>query len=215
MNTPGVSRELREAANKFSDMLSSRPVEEQLAVSLISKNVLNGCSWEFTRPNPELRQNLDAFKASKVCSIQEVTYNHERGIYGYLVCMQMDHLSKLLGPSFCGPLTDKDLQIASKHRQEAQAGLIKKIKTGYKGKIGIYCTNDSQTITVDGKTYPAFAISMKELCTICKRLQYGILVNNVVRDPMEVLKREDAVLKSLTVAPSSNALFITIGPMGN
>ena len=34
------------------------------------------------------------------------------------------------------------------------------------------------------------------------------------RDPGEVLKREDAVVKSLVVAPSSNALFIEIAPMG-
>lgn len=203
----------REAAKRFEQVLSSRPVEEQLCVGLISKNVLNGCSWEFVRANPEIRRNMEAFKKSTVCSVQEVTYNHERGIYGYLIYMKMDYLCKLLGPAMGGPLLDRDLQLASKHREEAKTALIKKIKQGYKGRLGIFCTNDSQAITVDGKTFPAYALTLKEVCTICKQLGYGVVVNKIVRDPMEVLKREDAVLKSLTVAPSSNALFIDIAPM--
>lgn len=212
MGTNNVNQSTMEAAKKFEEALAKAPIEEQIAVGLISKNVLNGCSWEFVRPNPEIRRNLDAFKQSSVCSVQEVTYNHKQKIYGYLVYMQMNHLCKLLGPSNNGPLEDRDLRIASKHREEAQVNLAKKMKHGYKGRIGIFCTNDSQAITVDGKTFPAYAVSLKELCIICQQCNYGIVINGVVRDPAEVLKREDAILKASTVAPSSNALFITIAP---
>lgn len=211
MNT-GNERELLEAAKRFEKALSTRPIEEQIAVGLISKNVLNGCSWEFVRPNPEIRKNLDAFKNSKVCSVQEVTYNHKNNIYGYLVYMQMNVLCNLLSPANRGPLSDKDLEIASEHRKEAQINLAKKMKSGYKGKIGIFCTNDSQTITVDGTTFPAYAVSLKELCVICQQCNYGIFINGSVRDPAEVMKREDAIIKASTVAPSSNALFIQIAP---
>lgn len=204
---------LEDAAKKFEQALSKYPIEEQIAVGLISKNVLNGCSWEFVRPNPEIRRNLDAFKRSKVCSVQEVTYNHSKKIYGYLVYMQMQHLCQILGPSNNGPLVDRDLQIASKHRDEAQLNLAKKMKAGYRGRIGIYCTNDSQAITVDGKTYPAYAVSLKELCIICQQCGYGIVINGAARNPEEVLKREDAILKASTVAPSSNALFVNIAPL--
>lgn len=212
MNNGGkIDANAMAAAKKFEDALASKPIEEQIAVGLISKNVLNGCSWEFVRPNPEIRQHLDAFKNSKVCNVQKVTYNHEQGIYGYLVYMQMNHLCMLLGPANNGPLEDRDLQIATHHREEAIQNLAKKIKSGYQGKIGIYCTNDSQAITVDGKTYPAYAVTLRELCTICQQFGYGIVINNIVRDPNEVIAREDGVIERLTVAPSSNGLFVTIG----
>ena len=214
MNNAGkIDANAMAAAKRFEDALSSKPIEEQIAVGLISKNVLNGCSWEFVRTNSEIRQNLDAFKKSKVCNVQKVTYNHQQGIYGYLVYMQMNHLCNLLGPANNGPLEDRDLQIATHHRNEAIQSLTKKIKSGYMGRIGIFCTNDSQSITVSGKTFPAYAVTLKELCTVCSQLNYGILINNVPRKPNEVLEREDGVIERLTVAPSSNALFIDIAPL--
>lgn len=203
-----------EMAKKFEQALSDKPIEEQLAVSIISKNVINGCSWEFIRSNPEIKRNFEAFKASKTCSIQEVTYNHQKKVTGYIIYMQMERLLDLLGPNNCGPLAQKDVQLANKHRQEAAFALTKKIQSGYTGKIGIFCTNDSQTITVSGKAYPAYAVTLKELCAICQKAGYGIVVSGEPRDPQQVLQREDAVLKTLLVAPSSNALFIDIAPMG-
>ena len=40
---------LMAAAQRFADNMEKYPVEEQLAVTLISKNILNGCSWELVR----------------------------------------------------------------------------------------------------------------------------------------------------------------------
>lgn len=204
---------LQELARRYQEALSKRPIEEQIAVGLISKNVLNGCSWEFVRPSNEVIKNMEAFNKSSVCSVQEVTYNHEKGIYGHLIYMKMEHLCKLLSVENQGPVAVDDLKMAARHRQEAQAALIKRIKAGYKGLIGIFCTNDSQTITVDGQTFPAYAITLKELCVICKECGYGIVIKDKVRLPEDVLAREDAIIKASTVAPSSNALFISIAPL--
>lgn len=205
---------VEEKSRVFAEALTSRPVEEQIATSTITKNVLNGCCWEFVRSNPDIKRNLEAFKNSKVCSVQKVTYDHNRGVYGYLVYMQMQHLCSLLDENNKGPLNSTDLQYAAQHREKAKVGLIEKLQKGYQGRIGIFCTNDSQTITVDGKSYPAYAITLKELCAICVKMGYGIAIGNSVRTPEQVLSKEDAVIENLTVAPSSNALFINIAPMG-
>lgn len=203
-----------EAAKAFEAELGKRPIEEQLAVGLISKNVLNGCSWEFVRAANDLRRHMDDFKNSKTCSLQEVTYSRKEGIYGFLVYMQMGKLLEILDVKNKGPLTSRDLELANKHRREAVEGLMVLIQKGYQGKIGIYCTNDSQTITIKGTSYKAFAVTLRELCNILLKYGYGVVVSGVPRDPNEVLKREDAIIKSLVVAPSSNALFIDIAPMG-
>lgn len=197
----------------FAEALSTRPAEEQIAASTIAKNILNGCCWEFVRSNPDIKKNLDAFKNSKVCSVQKVVYNRKQGIYGYLVYMQMQALCNLFDESNKGPISAKDLKRACEHREEAKMGLLKKLQKGYSGRIGIFCTNDSQTITVDGKSYPAFAVTLKELCAICSKLGYGLDLGGTVRSPQDVLAREDAVIENLTVAPSSNALFINVAKM--
>lgn len=213
MNT-NVDVGMVDAAKAFADALSKRPIEEQIAVNLITKNVLNGCSWEFIRNNPDIGRNMEAFKNSKTVSIQEVTYDAQRKTFGWLVYMRMDKLLEILDAKNSGPLVEEDAQIAQKHRHEAGELLIHKIQKGFSGRMGIFCTNDSPTITVSGKTYPAFALTLKEVCGICSKMGYGIVVGKEPRDPKQVLEREDAVIKSLTVAPSSNALFIEIAPMG-
>lgn len=208
-----VSGAQLEAAKAFERALSDKPVEEQLAVGLISKNVLNGCSWELCRMDPQLRRYESEFANSQTCSLQKVTYNRQQGVKGYLVYMQMGRLLELLGPGNKGPLIASDLELAKKHREEAGVALIERIKSGYTGKIGIYCTNDSQTITVSGKTFPAYAVTLRELCMFCEKTGYGIVVGGEPRAPRQVLEREDAVIESLLVAPSSNALFVDIAPM--
>lgn len=200
-------------AEKFEKAMEKYPFEVSLVTSLISKNVLNGCSWEFESVNDMLRTNLGAISKNPNCSAQKVTFNHEKGIYGYLVFMKIDYLLKLLSPANCGPLNDEDIQYALKHRDDAKKALITKIKKGYRGKIGIFCTNDSQNITIDGKTFPAYAITLKELCVICENMGYGIVIGKGVRNPQDVLAREDGVIEKATIAPSRNALLIEIAPM--
>lgn len=208
-----ISGEDLARAKKYEEFLSTQPAEEALAVGLIGKNVLNGCSWEFVKNNFDVRRLLDAFQKNPNCSVQTVTYNHQKNQTGYLLYMKMGRLLELLGPSCGGPLIASDVELAQKHRNEASMALVKKMQSGYSGQIGIYCTNDTQTITVKGNAYPAYSVTLKELCTACGQLGYGIVVSGQTRDPREVLAREDAVLKALLVAPSSNALFINIAPM--
>lgn len=195
----------------FAEALSQRPIEEQIAVNYASRNVLNGCCWEFTRDVKEIEKYKDKFYASKFCSVQKVTYSKRARIYGYLVYMQMQKLCEYLDVRNYGILEESDYKKGIAHREEAKMGLIKKLEKGMQGKIGIFCTNDSQTITIDGKVYPAFAVTLKELCIICSKTGYGFNLGNQMRSCNDVLAREDKVIENLEVAPSGNALMIDIG----
>ena len=203
---------LQQAAARFAENIEKYPIEEQLAIISISKNIINGCSWEFVRNNPDLRKKADTFAKSKTCSLKDVTYSHDKKISGYLVEMNFERLTEILSKEGMGVFDQPTIQKAIQHRQDAIVSCAKLMQKGYKGRIGIYCTNDSKTITVDGKSYPAFAITLKELCQICDQRNYGFPVRGVVRSPMEILQREDGVIKACIVAPSSNALFIDIAP---
>lgn len=204
---------LMKAANQFADNLDKYSIEEQIAVMTISKNVLNGCSWEFVRNNQEVRKAVDKFKSNPNCDIKEVAYSHDKKIYGYLVLMSLNRLVEILAKEGMGVFTQEDLNAAVEHRKQAVQSCAKLMKKNYKGRIGVFCTNDSQTITVDGTSYPAFAITLNELCDICNNMGYGFMLGNKIRQPADVKAHIDAVIKACTVAPSSNALFIDIAPL--
>lgn len=212
MNTTN-NASLHERAMQFARNMLKYPDEEQLAVNTISKNVLNGCPWEFVRSTPEFRSLKGAFDANPNVSLQDVTYDHNMGKTGYLVYMDMAYLCNILRKEAPGLIDGNDLARAQKHREEAAKGLIEKMKAGYRGVVGIYCTNDSQTITVSGKTYPAFSVTLRELLQVASKMGYGIVFGKSVRDPQSAMAKEDALLKALVVAPSSNAMFISIAPM--
>lgn len=212
---------LQRAAEQFARNLEKYPVEEQIAVSVISKNVINGCSWEFVRNTSDIRRELDAFRQSRTCELKEVTYSHDKKITGYLVLMSFERLVGILAKEALGVFDQPTLQKAKMHRQDAIKACAALMGKGYKGRIGIYCTNDSKTITVDGNSYPAFAVTLPELCDICTRMNYGFVVGGRVRSPYEIKdpknpnddRRINEVIKACRVAPSSNALFIDIAPM--
>lgn len=201
------------AAMEFADRLTKYPIEEQIAIGVISKNMMNGCSWEFIRHNRSVEQHLEAFKKNKHVNVQEVTYSHDRGISGYLVSMDFQYMLDLLRKEAPGMFSAKDLEFISNHRQAALVGLNNLMSNKFRGRIGVYCTNDSSTITKDGKSYPAFAITFVELLQVCQMCKYGIVIDGIPRDPRDVFQRSTAVLKAATVAPSSNAIFFDIAPM--
>lgn len=214
MSQSMIGREAQAAAEKFAQNMQKYPIEEQLAINAIAGNVMNGCSWQFVRNAQEFSRHAAAFKNNPRVSLQEVTYAHDRGVSGYLVTMDFQYMLGVLGKESAGLFTQQNLEYISKHRQEALVKLAK-LMAGkkFRGRIGVYCTNDSSTITQDGKTYPAFAVTFVEFLQVCQKEGYGVVVDNIPRNPSDVFKRSAAMLKAATVAPSSNAIFFDIAPL--
>lgn len=220
MEKQNMSKEdimLERASREFADRLSNYPVEEQICVGLIGSNVLNGCSWAFTGRNPDLVRNIQKFNESKTCSISKVAQGNKRE-EGYLVMMSMDRLISILNKEAHGLINTNDLQMASENRQNAIIGFDKLLKNGkngkkYRGKVGIYCVNDTHSITVKGEVFPAYAITFQEMIAICNRNGYGFNLGGP-RSASDVAKVANRVIEKLEVAPSKNALLVDICPLG-
>lgn len=218
MNTGDIynDKAIRAAAQRFENNLSKYPYEEQIAVGAVMRNLLNGCSWEFSAPNPEIKRNLELFKNSKTCSVQSVTMSVDPIKKGYLIYMKMDYLISLLAKEAPGLVSKKDLERASNHRQSAVVGLNVLLRKGFKGTVGIFCTNDTQSVTIDGERMNAFAVSFREAMQVCERCNYSLILNYngrvIALSPAEAMKKENAILDKLEVAPSKNALLINLAP---
>ena len=199
---------LNAAAVKFVQELQKYPIEVGVGIGVIIPNLVNGCSWGFVGDDNKVFLNY----------IEAVNNNPNMACFkikgGYLVTMNMDYLLSILSKIAGGYVTNKDLQIASKHRQKALVDLEKFMTKGGQGRIGIYNLNDSPRITVQGVSYPAFCVTMADLLAICVRNGYGLKLGNAVRTPGQVSKHVIQVVERLNIAPSGNALFIDIVKMG-
>lgn len=207
-----VSNNNAVAAEAYAENLAKYPEEVQLVLRNIMVNCLNGCSWEFIRENPEVKKYIAAIRANKNLDVLDVVYNHKANITGYLLYADFNYAINVIRSCAPNLFNEGIYQKAEEHRKQAISSLIKLMKGKYKGRIGIYCTNDSQAITIDGKTYPAFAVSLPEFISISEQLNYGIANKGGVTVIDAVKKNPRGFIKALTVAPSSNAIFINIAP---
>lgn len=206
----GVSADER----RFMDYLEKLPEEEQLAVNLISKNIVNGCSWEFVRDKSKLRRMEKNFQQNPNVSLTPVVYHHGNpSVSGYLVYMKLDYLLKTLHAASPNLITAEDAKRASEKRQAACLNLAKKMQKGYSGRIGIYCTNDSENITISSKSYPAYAVTFAEFCQIAVKMNYGVKFAGGIANARQCEQNATKVIAGCEVAPSSNALLLDIAPL--
>lgn len=203
--TPEQEMAIQQAAKRFEASMANYPYEEQIAVGLVAKNLHNGCSWEFVRNNPEVARAAEDFKKSSTCNLVKIKN-------GYIVTITMNRILEILNKEAKGVFSQEELRSASDHRQQAFVALDSKMKKGYNGRIGIFCTNDSTAITIQGKTYPAFAVTFNELITLCIRNNYGLKLGSL-RTPTEASAVADKIIPLLDLAPSGNALLIDIMKM--
>ena len=148
-------------SKKFAENLEKYPLEVRIVVNITMVNVLNGCSWGFVgKTNKTFNENIEKINAhEKMAAIPLKN--------GYLVQMDFDYLVSILDKTARGLISYADLMEASKKRNAAIHTLDKFMANGKGGKIGIYNLNDSNTITEKGVTYPAFAVTMSDLLSIC------------------------------------------------
>ena len=207
MEGRNISQTAQAAAIRFAKELQRYPQEIAVGVGIVIPNLVNGCSWGFVNDsNEEFKKCLKAIESNPNMSAFKI-----RG--GYLVNINMDYLLPILSRITRGFVTQKDLQIASEHRQKALVDLEKFMRKGGTGRIGIYNLNDSPRITVKGVSYPSFCVTMPDLLTMCVRNGYGLRLGSV-RTPNQVASHISQVIPKLEIAPSGNALFVEIAKLG-
>lgn len=71
--------------------------------------------------------------------------------------------------------------------EDLEKFLERKAKEGrYKGTIGIYCLNDTATMTKDGVSYPAFKITAKTLVQALSKHGYMIMIEGKPVNPQQI-----------------------------
>lgn len=197
--------QLQQAAQIFAHKLDSMyPAEVGTVVNLVLPNLPNGCYWGFVREdNIEFRQLIDDIRKSPSLSVTPI-----RG--GFMVEIALQYLLDILAKTAGNVFGPQDIMYAQQNRQKHMVSLSKFMERGQSGKIGIFNLNDVPRITVNGKTYPAYNVTITDLIGLCAKNGYNFVMNKKERTPAEVMKHLPEVMARLELAPSKNALFIEI-----
>lgn len=217
-----VMSNIEKASLEFSRRIKKYPLEVQIAMGVVMINIVKGCPWGIaTSRNREFmnayekgvfnnKPNVSAFKIRK----QPGVMNEDK----YLVLVDMKEFISILNKE--SPLglmfTKEDFIKAIARREEALNNLDKFLKKGNFGEIGIFNLNDCSEVVVNGKRYPAFAVTLADLASYCTLYGYNFKFptrngNIESLKPSVVLQRADVAYSLMPVAPSGNAMFIRIG----
>ena len=93
---------------------------------------------------------------------------------------------------------------------EFEKFLLNKGKKGFSGLVGIYCTNDTTSITYKAITYPAFRLPIAMVLQICNTFKYMVKVNGEWVTPQKAMSLGQALFDSLIVSPTKTGAFIGI-----
>lgn len=202
-------QKMKELSIKYGEeILKQEGAFGSLLLGCLSPNALRGLDWAFLTgvDAREFMRNIDEGKKHqlykwhiKLRDGSILVQSDIEAIYG-----KMDLARKL------GLITREDIEEGMKRRMESIQAFDKFCKQGKGGYVGIYNQNESDTITIKGKRYHAFAVDAGTLIRVTKANNRKFKLGSGVYSPDEVLQKINQVIENLTLAPSGNALMIEI-----
>ncbi len=105
----------------------------------------------------------------------------------------------------------RDMQEAMKTALgDFQKFLMNKKKKGYRGYVGIYCTNDTPTIRYKEVSYPAFRVNLQTFLEGCQQYGFNIEFNGKTYSPAQVKQMGAEAYRLLQQSPTATGLFVKI-----
>ena len=84
----------------------------------------------------------------------------------------------------------------------------------FQGAIGIYCTNNVETIKFKGTSYPAFRLNLQDSLSLLGKYGYGVVVKGQIKSAKDAYESGQAIWDSMKVSPTKTGIFINIQYLG-
>ena len=199
----GTKRKIDGYAKRAEEL----PMSTQLAIITVLPNIVNGASWGFSTLDEMSNYADDLKKDSNIC-IRKLSKND--------VVVEVDPKYLIYATSALSKdiIKKKDLdrmvEDSTKALVDFEKFLINKAKFNFAGLVGVYCTNDTTTITYKGTSYPAFRIKLIQALELCNKYRYLVKVNNKWITPSEAIKSGQTLFDSLVLSPTKTGVFMQI-----
>lgn len=184
------------------------PASLQFAIVTLLKNIPNGAFWGFTS-YAEAKKYAEALKQDSNITARKLGTGD-----AVLIEINPDYLLKAVSAVDASLLTQADVQNMQKGIATAGAQmekfLISKADKAYTGLVGIYCTNDTPTITYKGVSYPAFRINIMTALNALANWGYQVKVGDKFVPPQAAAQSGAALFASMQLSPTSTGVFMQV-----
>lgn len=190
----------------YARKAKSLPTSTQFAIVTVLPNIANGAFWGFTTIK-DAREFSEDLKKDPNIQLRKVGNDVIVEVAPNYLISATSSVSKEL-------ISQKDLErmydYSAKAVVELEKFLLNKGKKGFSGLIGVYCTNDTTSITYKGVSYPAFRVPIVKALQICNKFKYMVKVNGRWVAPQQALSAGQSLFDSLIVSPTKTGVFLEI-----
>lgn len=197
----------------FGERLDKLPTADRLGVLICANHIRNGANWGFDTDAPDgNKRYMQEISEDPQATKNIVSFQLNRGyVHEFLSFDKAVHIFRGVAGA---ALFDQKIENAAKLRkEEAVASLQKFLQDGKRGTVGFYNTNQSDTASKDGKTYPSFCLNAYNFFGVLSQADYIVkTANGTVASAKQAFQNLGGVMKELDKSPSSNAVLIDIQP---
>ena len=169
---------------------------------------MNGAFWGFNSYK-EAAKYAEALKGDKSITIRTL-----HGGEHVVLEINPDYLLKAVSAAAPDLLTQQDVANMKKGVVEGQAQLekflIRNADKNFANMVGIYCVNDTTSITYKGTAYPSFRIPATTALNALANWGYQIRVGDRFMTPQQAAQAGSALFKSMVMSPTNTGVFIQI-----
>lgn len=198
-------------ANDLARKASRTSPEVQYAITQVLPNISNGAFWGFTDLKSTLKHTEQIKKSG-----------------GNIIARQLDNACLIeVSPQFLiqnlayidstilnKKVVDDMVRMRAEATVEMERFLISrcKLSSEFIGTIGIYCINDTPTISYKGRNFPAFRVDMQTTLALFDKYEYRIRMNGQFLTPTEIsnANKMPDLWKNLFLSPTKTGLFMDV-----
>lgn len=204
MSNPNVDRAAEECAKRAQNL----PESVQFAIINVLPNIPNGAFWGFTDTN-ECMKFAESLKGD-----QNIILRKLKGGKSALVEVNPDYLIKATRMVSASLISDNDIALMrdgiAKGAAAFEKFLMSKGDRGFKATVGIYCINDSSSITYKKVAYPAFRVDVRTALNLMQKWGYYISVDGKMVQPSQAMSMQSKLFASMTLSPTTTGVFVDI-----
>lgn len=191
----------------YAKKAKNLPASTQVAIVTVLPNIVNGAFWGFTTVS-EMKKFAEDLKKDKNIQLRRI------GEKDVIIEVAPNYLLSATSAVGKDLITQKDIDTMTDFSAKAvvdfEKFLLNKGKKGFAGMIGVYCTNDTTTITYKGTAYPAFRLPLAKVLEICNKFKYMVKVNGQWLAPQKAMQAGQALFDSLVMSPTKTGVFMEI-----
>lgn len=202
-----MANQTNNQATDYAKKAKSFPESTQFAIVTVLPNIANGAFWGFSTV-ADTKKFAEELKKDKSIQLRLV------GAKDVIVEVDPNYLISVTSSVSKDLINQKDIarmqDMSIKAVADFEKFLVNKAKKNFEGMVGIYCTNDTTSISYKGVSYPSFRLPVVKVLQICNDFKYMVKIKGQWVSPSAAMNNGKDLFESLILSPTKTGVFIEI-----